>query len=144
VLFLGNNVVGADGYVAALGRQRVLLGFGGASGVREGHVVRYIAAEEGDQGLTVVGELDGRVTPRVERIARAFAGTGLPVTVCEDIDAWLKTHAALILPLAYGVYAAGGDPRIPSRTCGFLSTKGTRVLTGLCGSSPTGGRPGLR
>jgi 2-dehydropantoate 2-reductase len=123
VLFLGNNVAGADECVAALGRERVLLGFGGASGVREGHVVRYIAAEEadigrasGDQGWTMVGELDGSVTPRVERIAEAFEGTGLPVTVCEDVDAWLKTHAALILPLAYGIYAAGGDNYRLART----------------------------
>ncbi len=126
VLFLGNNVAGPGEYVAALGRERVLMGFGGTGGVREGHVVRYIAAEEADttdvgrasadQGLTVVGELDGCVTPRAERIAEAFEGTGLPVTVCEDVDAWLKTHAALVLPLAYGVYAAGGDNYRLART----------------------------
>lgn len=106
VLFLGNNIRGPGAMVSALGRERVLLGFAGAAGVREGHVVR---CPQSRRSATYLGELNGEMTPRLEEIAAVFAGTRFPVTVFPDIQAWLKTHVALIIPLAYGVYMGAGD-----------------------------------
>ena len=67
VVFLMNNAAGPDEFVKALGHKRVLMGFPGAAGVREGYVVRYVAS--------------GRRRPRLEttmgnstaRQARGFA-----------------------------------------------------------------------
>lgn len=109
VLFMGNNAAGADAYIAALGRDRVLLGFGGVGGVRKGHVVRYLARKGRQRGTTYVGELDGRPTERLMRIVEAFEWTSFPVTVLPNVDAWLKTHAALIVPLVCALYMAGAD-----------------------------------
>ncbi len=39
VLFLHNNAAGPQAMIEALGRERVLLGFAGAGGKREGHVI---------------------------------------------------------------------------------------------------------
>ncbi len=41
IVFMCNNAAGPAEYIGALGRERVVLGFPGAGGGREGHVVRY-------------------------------------------------------------------------------------------------------
>jgi 2-dehydropantoate 2-reductase len=131
VLFLGNNVAGPDEYVAALGRERVLLGFGGVGGVREGHVVRRFGDDSGRSGATYLGELDGRTTPRVAYLTEAFAATPFPVTVVSDIDAWLKMHAAVVLPLAAAIYLAGGDNYRLARTRDGLVLAARAIGDGL-------------
>jgi 2-dehydropantoate 2-reductase len=58
---------------------------------------------------TTIGELDGSISPRLLVIARAFEEAGLPVQLSTNMDAWLKTHAAIVSPMANAIYAAGGD-----------------------------------
>jgi 2-dehydropantoate 2-reductase len=55
-----------------------------------------------------VGEPDGRATPRLERIVRAFGTAGINAKAEPRMDAWLKTHAAFAVPLGQAVNAAGG------------------------------------
>ena len=107
VLFLVNNAAGPAELIQALGRERVVLGFPGAGGRREGSAIRYVLASKVQP--TTLGELDGRITPRLEQISRALQESGLPTRYCDNMDAWLKTHAVLVAPLAAGVYLAGGD-----------------------------------
>ncbi len=108
VLFLVNNAAGPGRLVEALGAERVLLGFPGAGGQREeGGLVRYRLAS-GVQPTTI-GELDGRATPRLAAVAAALRSAGLPVAVCRRMDAWLKTHVALVSPIANAIYLAGGS-----------------------------------
>jgi 2-dehydropantoate 2-reductase len=63
-----------------------------------------------------MGELDGRTTPRLKQIAEAFESAGLPVTFNPNMDAWLKTHVALILSIGGALYMAGGDNYRLART----------------------------
>lgn len=108
VLFLVNGAAGPAAYVEALGRERVLLGFVGAGGHRgEDGVVDYALVEKGQR--TTIGELDGRRTQRLDRIAAMFTASRLPVEVCPHMDAWLKTHVALVTPIANAIYLAGGS-----------------------------------
>ncbi len=116
ILFMGNNAAGPDEMIEALGRERVLLGFPGGGGSREGHVVRYIASSGRKRYATTMGELDGRTTPRLEQIAGAFEEAGFPVTISPNMDAWLKTHVALILPMGGALYLAGLDNYRLART----------------------------
>jgi len=116
VLFMGNNAAGPDEMVEALGRERVLLGFPGAGGSREGHVVRYIASSGRRRYATTMGELDGRTTPRLERIIEVFESAGFPVTISPNMDAWLKTHVAFILPIGGALRMAGSDNYRLART----------------------------
>jgi 2-dehydropantoate 2-reductase len=105
VLFIGNNVSGYDEYSQAIDEKRILLGFWLASGYREGQIVHYSDTnEKGEKGTLVVGEKDGQTTKRVQKIKSAVEKAGIPVEVSENIDAWLKTHAMLIAPLAMGYY----------------------------------------
>lgn len=115
VLFMNNNACGFDELVGAIGRQRVMIGFPGAAGTREGHVVRGFAVHPIIQ-KTTVGEIDGRITPRVSSAVRAFRAAGFPSATSRHIDAWLKTHVALVSPFANAVYLAGGDVKRLART----------------------------
>ena len=69
ILFMNNNVAGPDEMVEALGKERVLLGFPGAAGHRDGHVVT-VKVTAGRQQPTTFGELDGRTTPRLKKSLR--------------------------------------------------------------------------
>lgn len=106
VLFMVNNGAGPDEWVGALGRERVLLGFPGAGGARENGVVRYMTVQSQP---TTFGELDGRTTPRLESIAAAFGQAGFPVAISTNMDAWLRTHVALVTPVANALLMYGGD-----------------------------------
>jgi 2-dehydropantoate 2-reductase len=130
ILFLVNNAAGPDDLVAALGRERVLLGFPGAGGAREGHVVRY-SLVSGKAQKTTVGELDGQTAPRLRAIASALESAGFAVAIEPRMDAWLRTHAALIVPAALGILMAGGSTRALARLPGGLNLALRAVKEGL-------------
>jgi 2-dehydropantoate 2-reductase len=115
VLFMCNSAAGPDDMVNALGRKRVLLGFSGAGGYHKDHVV-YFEVVSGKRQPTVFGELDGRTTPRLKQIAEAFKNAGFPVAISDNMDAWLKTHGAEIIPTAGALYSAGIDNYRLART----------------------------
>lgn len=114
IMFVGNNAAGPDEYIKAVGRGRVLQGFALAGGTRDGHVVRYTVGSDGAR--LVFGELDGTTSPRAQQIAAAFMHGGIAVEVSPNMDAWLKTHWALVGPLACAVYACKGDVYRVART----------------------------
>lgn len=116
ILFLGNNPNGPDTLTAALGHERVLLGFGVVGGIRQGGVIRTFQRKGWLHGRTYLGELDGKLTPRLENIAIALTEARLGPQLVADMDAWLKSHAAVVGPLALAVYAAGGDNYRLART----------------------------
>ena len=103
IIFMGNNPSGASEYLQYVERKRILLGFGGPGGYREDF--KIIAAYV-DNVILYVGELDGIISKRLKLIEDVFTNSGIKVDLSEDIDAWLKCHAALISPLAMGGYAA--------------------------------------
>jgi 2-dehydropantoate 2-reductase len=115
VLFFGNNVAGPQALARALGGERVLLGFPGAAGMPVHGRIRYLVLSAREQPTTI-GELDGSRSPRIAAIAEVLRGSGFPVSICSDMDAWLKTHAAEIVPTALALYAAGVDARRLART----------------------------
>lgn len=115
VLFFGNNAAGPGALVEALGASRVLLGFPGAAGIPSDGAVRYLILKKADQPTTL-GELDGSESPRLQAIASALKSAGFPVAVSQHMDAWLKTHAAEVLPTAYALYMADGDAERLART----------------------------
>jgi ketopantoate reductase len=117
VLFMMNNVTGFDDLVVELGRERVMVGFPLAGGIREGHVMRVIPADEQPVWEIPVGEVDGRITARTRRIAAILEGMrGYKVQIRTDMDAWLKYHAAVVVPLSGSLYAADIDRERVDRT----------------------------
>lgn len=112
VLFLMNNAAGPGELVHALGEERVLMGFPMAAGYRRAHVVHYLAGGgPGKPAQIPIGEVDGRITPRLKVVGAALASMeGFAVDLRPDMDAWLKSHVALLMPsLAPALKAANLD-----------------------------------
>jgi hypothetical protein len=119
VLFLMNNAAGPGELIQALGRERVMMGFPMAAGYRRGHVVHYlVGAKPGKEVLIPIGETDGCITPRLQQVGRILASmNGFDAELRTDMDAWLKTHVALLMPsLAPAMRAAGRDNLRMART----------------------------
>jgi 2-dehydropantoate 2-reductase len=106
-LFVGNNAAGTAEYTRVLGKERVLFGFLSAAGTLSEQMVYFSASLDHTPARMVLGELDGQVTPRLLRIASVLHSAGFATDYSRDIDAWLKTHAALIVPLAGALYLCG-------------------------------------
>ncbi len=106
LIFMLNNPTGSNGLAQALGRDRVLLGFPGAGGTRDGHLVRYAMIA---QQPTTLGELDGQRTARLRKLVETFRRCGFPTTTSRDMDAWLKAHAFFVTAISGAIYIAGGD-----------------------------------
>jgi 2-dehydropantoate 2-reductase len=139
ILFLMNNAAGPGELLAALGNERVLIGFPMAAGSREGHVIRYLAGTRQHPRTIPIGEPDGRITDRARQVAAALSSmAGYNVEIRDDMDAWLKTHVALLMPsIAAALYAAGTDRQRLARTQDALVLavravrEGFHVLTAL-------------
>jgi 2-dehydropantoate 2-reductase len=106
VLSLQNGLGHEDILAGIVGRQRVLAGktYAGGTQLAPGHV---IAGTRGK--LTLMGELDGGLSDRVQRIAGLFNQAGLDTAVSENImgTIWDK----LLVNVATG--ALSGITRLP-------------------------------
>ncbi len=117
-LFMMNNAEGQERLVQALGRERVMIGFPLPGGERRGHIIRMLPADEKKKWTLPVGEVDGSVTMRTRQVATVLGSMkGYKVQIRRDMDAWLKTHAALIMPvLVPALYGTGTDLERMART----------------------------
>lgn len=134
VLFMVNSAEGPAKLSEALGVERVLLGFPGAGGTRVDGVIRYTIVYPVIQ-LTTVGEaVRGPATQRVRMLAGVLRRAGFPSSSCSDMDGWLKTHVALVSPIANVVYAKDGDMRAAAhdralmRTCAMAIRENLRAV----------------
>lgn len=82
VLSLQNGLGHEDILADVVGRERVLAGKTYVGGVLRGpgHIESGVAGK-----ATYIGELDGRVTPRVQAIAEAFGTAGLTTAISDNI-----------------------------------------------------------
>ena len=106
ILFMGNNALGFDEYLEHLPKEKVIFGFPGAGGSIKEQVVHYIDSEKPD-GKRIpirIGEIDGEIRDRTKQVTLLFESSKVPVERVNDIDGWLKYHAALVIPIACILY----------------------------------------
>lgn len=103
LLFLLNNPAGMRQF-EQLDPQRVVSGFPALGGVREGDIVHYITLR---QVPTMLGETDGRMTPRLRQLAALFKQAGFTVELSSDMQTWLKTHAIMDMGIIAAVMMTG-------------------------------------
>lgn len=109
VMIMSNRAAGYDAWSDAVGAERLVAGFPGAGGYIEDGVVHYSIAPKLVQPTTI-GELDGRRSERIDALAAALRGAGLPVAVHGDMDAWQRYHVAWIGVFMLAGLVADGDP----------------------------------
>ena len=105
LLFMVNNPTGHASVASAVGADRLMLGFAGAGGYRDGDLVKYVVLP-GLLQLTTIGEPDGSETVRLTQARKAFRSAGFPVALNRTMDAWYRYHAAWVTPIAYAIYKA--------------------------------------
>jgi len=103
IMFMLNNPFGASALAEVLGSHRVLLGFPGAAGAMEGHVVRYVMIEQ-------------QPTARLRTLLETLRACGFKTRIDDDMDAWLTAHAFFVTSVSGAIYLAGGHCRELSRS----------------------------
>lgn len=136
VMFFGNNAGGPEDMIESLGRKRVLLGFPGAAGIGQHERIRYLILDRREQPTTI-GEIDGSKSSRMKDIANALRSAGFLVSISANMDAWLKTHVAEMVPTAGALYMANehiGQLKHNREALGLMIRairEGYRVLSSL-------------
>lgn len=125
VLFMMNNAAGQNELVEVLGRERVMVGFPLPGGYLDGHIVRMLPVNDKKPMALPIGEPDGRTTQRTWETAEILNSMhGYQTDIRRDMDAWLKTHVALLVPtFVPAVYACNMDAKR------FAETRDARVLS---------------
>jgi len=106
-LFIGNNVNGFENISKQLGHDKILAGFGAVGGKRNGHKVLFADADPkkpNKKAPIVLGKVNAFSNQKFENIKELFESANIKVEAVDDIDGWLKTHAAMILGLASAAY----------------------------------------
>lgn len=123
LLFMLNNPIGVQQF-EPLDVQRVVPGFPAVGGVRKGDIVHYIASR---QVPTMLGEVDGRVMPRLRELATMFKQAGFTVRLNSDMPTWLKTHALIDMNIIPAAIRTGGSAQLArSRRDVVLLVQGIR------------------
>jgi 2-dehydropantoate 2-reductase len=105
-LFMHNRAAGSTALAAAVGPKRLLLGFPGASGRREGNTVSYRLIPE---QATTLGSLNRSLSQPLRDCAAAFEQAGFKVTLSHRMEDWLKTHAVFVTAIAGAIYQVDGS-----------------------------------
>ena len=111
VVLVGNNlsVSEMEDYIrsASPSPKQILFGFGSTAGTRENG--KLTTVHTGDGKLTVGRSHEEASEEEKTLLKSAFKGSRLSISWCDNMDAWLKYHAAFILPIVYLCYKTGCD-----------------------------------
>lgn len=106
IVFVVNTASGYDKWVNSVGKDRLMIGFPSAGGERNNGEVNYFIGK-GLQRIfqtTTFGEYSGVKTERVKKLIEIFNHAKIPSVFCSDMDAWQKTHVALVSSIANALY----------------------------------------
>lgn len=106
IVFVVNNALGYDQWIESIGQERLMIGFPSAGGERNNGVVNYFIGNGMVRVFqtTTFGELDGNMTSRLINLVKAFNRAHIPTVTTNDIDAWQKTHVAIVTSIANALY----------------------------------------
>ena len=107
-IFMVNNPSGYDEWTKALGKIRVIPAFPGSGGKIENGIVFYQIVS-GIIQPTTLGELNGDSSARIRELKKILNDAGFKVSISKNMDAWQKTHVAMVGPLGDVIYFDGGN-----------------------------------
>lgn len=117
IVLTGNNLSVAEMetriFESSSAPKTVLFGFGSTAGTRENG--KLTTVHTGD-GRFTIGQAHDEVPAAVKTVLdQVFSGSRISVVYCDNMDAWLKYHAAFILPVVYLCYKTGCDLKRSTR-----------------------------
>ena len=108
IVTMVNNPKGYLKWEEILGKGRLIPAFPGAGGKIADDILEYALTPKILQATTS-GEVNGTITDRLRVLARLFQSSQVPHSISKNMDAWQKSHLALVIPLANGIYYDGGN-----------------------------------
>ncbi len=102
ILFLQNNWSGTAEIEKYIASSHYVLGFPSAGGGRDEFGIQCALGPD-----TMLGEKDGQITSRLQRIAKVLLDAGFRPKLTKQIIPWLWTHYAVIAALVGAMYKAG-------------------------------------
>lgn len=101
IVLMFNCASGANQLDEKLGAERVFWGFPAALGEIINDVTHYTLLPSilRFAQITTLGRSSGQSDAPVREIESLFHSAGLPAVCSDNMDAWLKTHAAFMVPL---------------------------------------------
>lgn len=111
VVFVVNTAAGYAEWQRTIGKERVLVGFPSAGGERKNGVVSYFVGRGAVRlfQTTTFGEPDGTRSLRAAALVAMFRKAGIPSVFCKNMEAWQKTHVAMVTCIANALYGAQCD-----------------------------------
>lgn len=111
IVFVVNTAGGYDKWVNAVGKKRLMIGFPSAGGERKDGRVHYFIGKGIQRAFqtTTFGEYSGEKTRRAEALIKLFNQAKIPSVFCKNMDAWQKTHVALVTSIANALYGFDCD-----------------------------------
>ncbi|MBA4385379.1 MAG: hypothetical protein C0410_11635 [Anaerolinea sp.] len=108
IVFMGNTLADPHEYTNELGKERVLMGHVYAAGRREGDIIKAMIVKS---VAIPFGEIDGSITPRLEKLVTALNQGISKAKISTHIVDDLVIHAAGVIPIAMLGLKHGGDLR---------------------------------
>jgi 2-dehydropantoate 2-reductase len=133
IVFMVNNPSGFDEWAAAVGDKRLIAGFCASGGFLADGIVKYRTMRSIENLLqsTTFGEIRGKITPRLRNIVYVFRQAGFRTVNCNNMDAWLKTHIAIVSPIANAIYACSGSNYELAKSAGTVRKMVVAIREGL-------------
>lgn len=123
IITMVNSPKGYDEWERIVGKGRLIAAFPGAGGRIDNGVLHYRLTPYIIQPTTF-GELNGIRTHRVHKLAQIFKTSKIPYNICRDMDAWQKSHLAMVIPMANAIYNDGGTA--------YTTSKNKLVIEKMC------------
>lgn len=106
LLFMLNNPKGVQGLDLAFPGKRIVLGFPGVGGIRQGGQLNYVQIKE---QKTTLGDFNGPVTDFTKGLKEIFEKSGFSVALEENMKAWLIIHSVFISCASASIALSQGD-----------------------------------
>jgi len=106
IVFMGNNLSGPQDFIKILGKQRIMMGAVYAAGKRDGSIIRAMVSKS---IAAPFGEIDGSITPRLEKLINIFRQAGFKAKPSTNIIDFQTTHAIGVALIGRLVIKHGGD-----------------------------------
>ena len=114
-------------------KKKVLFGFQSSGGRREGNKIVSFHISNG----MIIGASDGNKDWLIF-LKEAFKNTKYKLSPSENIDSWLKTHIAFIMPLCYLTYACDGNLHKSAHNKALINKVVTAIDEAYCVLETTG------
>lgn len=106
IVLVVNNCLGYDEWVRQIGADRLMLGFPSAGGERSNGAVTYFIGKGAARVFqtTTFGDYCAAGSKRLDTLVKLFNGAKIPAVKCSDMDAWQKTHVAIVTSIGNALY----------------------------------------